>query len=538
MSVRGLCVSFLLTALTPSCALTRLIETISYIGDRKPLCSDSPARSFLRRGATFRLLGGSDRPISHEDPNEWHDDREIFRLTLDRQSNLYEKLCNPKNPPPPETTLQSGTGTFISLTFNKLHVPCTHHTIPGIAVYSQQYGVGYCSGSNESCTVTENLLSEPSREPLTLDGCSDGPNDSSQPEMVKWFSVNSVDGSGLRGGQMIRIRAAVVPSSKFDRVDFYITGNPNSGNVDWQFITTATPVEDPGAVVTTRYSSDPHISVILPPCHNSAGCQQAVRIVLRSGRNGRRADGNFKPDSPCPVGEFDDADDALFDVLPSYRNQDECDFKTIVKLDENIACHGKECRVDTVRTIEVIPGTYYEYLRAGEPDYESYMSHLFVTSQSSSHTTECVYLPFYQNAAKVFAGYNHNIAMCADKRLPSALSTCCGGYIDRHPVAREWADVLSEYRGELLTYNGNTERCTSWDRSICDPERIGPFQGQVGVSIIRLAAALFECYPHIGHVTLDWAMRPSHGMCGLLWFNNLHRQNQVSLDHRGMHHQS
>lgn len=429
-----------------------------YIGDRKPLCADSPARSFLRRGATFRLLGGSDRPISHEDPNEWHNDKDIFRLTLDPQSNLYDKLCNPKNPPPPETTLQSGTG---------------------IAVYSQQYKVGYCSGSNDSCMATENLLSKPSREPLTLDGCSDGPNDFSRDEMVKWFSVNSVDGGELRGGQLIQIRAAVVPFSKLDRVDFYITGNPNSANVKWQYITTAAPVENPGAVITTKYSADPHITVILPPCHNSAGCQQAVRIVLRSGRNPdpdpngpdskARADGNFKPDSPCPVGEFDDADDAVFDVLPSYRNQDECDFKTIVTLDENLACHEKECRVDTIRTIEVVPGTYYEYLRP-----------------------ECVYFPFYQDAAKVFAGYDHSIAMCADKRLPSALSTCCGGYSDRHPVDREdreWADVLSEYRGELLTYNGNRERCTSWGRSICDPERLGPFQGQAGHCIHHMSCA-------------------------------------------------
>jgi len=221
--------------------------------------------------------------------------------------------------------------------------------------------------------------------------------------------------------------------------------------------------------------------------------------VLRSGRNPdengpaskARTDGNFKPDSPCPPGDFDDADDVVFDVLPSYRNQDVCDFETIVKLDENLACQGKECRVDTVRTIEVVPGTYYEYLRPGESDDKCCVFHLFITSQSSSHISECVYFPFYQDAAKVFAGYNQDIAMCADKRLPSALSTCCGGYSDRHPVDREWADVLSEYRGELLTYNGNSGRCTSWGRSICDPERLGPFQGQVGVLVIRLAAALF-----------------------------------------------
>ena len=114
--------------------------------------------------------------------------------------------------------------------------------------------------------------------------------------------------------------------------------------------------------------------------------------MLRSGRNPdengpaskARTDGNFKPDSPCPPGDFDDADDVVFDVLPSYRNQDVCDFETIVKLDENLACQGKECRVDTVRTIEVVPGTYYEYLRPGESDDKCCVFHLFITSQSSS----------------------------------------------------------------------------------------------------------------------------------------------------------
>jgi len=150
---------------------------------------------------------------------------------------------------------------FYSLTFNlEIHPPC-HST--GISVYSQEYKVGYCSGSNGSCLVTENLLSKPSREPLTLDGCSDGPNDSSRPEMVKWFKVLSVDGGDLRGGRPIRIRAAVVPFSKFDRVDFYITGDPNSANVKWQFITTATPVETSGEVIATNYSPDPYITAIL-----------------------------------------------------------------------------------------------------------------------------------------------------------------------------------------------------------------------------------------------------------------------------------
>lgn len=72
--------------------------------------------------------------------------------------------------------------------------------------------------------------------------------------------------------------------------------------------------------------------------------------------------------------------------------------------------------------------------------------------------------------------------MCADKRIASARSTCCGTYSDRgsyssHP---DWADVLSEYHGERLTFAQNEKRCSDWGLSICDPERIGPFSGTTG----------------------------------------------------------
>ena len=65
--------------------------------------------------------------------------------------------------------------------------------------------------------------------------------------------------------------------------------------------------------------------------------------------------------------------------------------------------------------------------------------------------------------------------MCADKNLASARSTCCGSYSDRDLSREDWADVLSEYRGERLTYEGNQKRCQDWSRTTCDPSRIGPF---------------------------------------------------------------
>lgn len=69
----------------------------------------------------------------------------------------------------------------------------------------------------------------------------------------------------------------------------------------------------------------------------------------------------------------------------------------------------------------------------------------------------------------------NNLSMCADKRLSSARSSCCGTSTTRDlpTYAYYYADILSEYRGERLTYAGNEERCNAWGRTVCDPQRIG-----------------------------------------------------------------
>lgn len=120
------------------------------------------------------------------------------------------------------------------------------------------------------------------------------------------------------------------------------------------------------------------------------------------------------------------------------------------------------------------PGVYYEYI-----------------------PVPCVHLPFYGDPSdhltnkngpvKLFANWNNWLVMCGNKRIPSALSTCCGGYEDRPPYACgegandcPKADVLSEYRREKLTYAGNEARCQDWGRSSCDPQRIGPTGGHGG----------------------------------------------------------
>jgi hypothetical protein len=68
-----------------------------WIGDRYPLCSDLPAKHFLKRGATFKLLGKSSQPRYHFDNPSWDGDETINRMTLSMSSNLYGLLCAEAN---------------------------------------------------------------------------------------------------------------------------------------------------------------------------------------------------------------------------------------------------------------------------------------------------------------------------------------------------------------------------------------------------------------------------------------------------------
>jgi hypothetical protein len=64
-----------------------------YVGDGYPLCSDLPAKHFLKKGATFRLLGSDARPELVTDPKEWIG-ASPEHLSLDASSELSLVLCN------------------------------------------------------------------------------------------------------------------------------------------------------------------------------------------------------------------------------------------------------------------------------------------------------------------------------------------------------------------------------------------------------------------------------------------------------------
>jgi len=414
-----------------------------YIGDTYPLCADLPSKHFLKKNAMYRLLGGSPNPLWHWQSDSTYYDQEFEQLTLTSDSPLYTKLCNPKNPQPPTTSLAAGTGS---------------------AEYNAALSSApLCQGSESFCDSNSLLEGRGVNEPNahnTIDACTDG-TDTTYDESVKNIVVSTVKGDDLRGGELVKIEAMVISERIGDVVDFYYTDNATS-DPEWLFITRVSPPVGE-SIVNVKNTDFPEITYTLPKCVSPEGCRQAVRVVLRSRRvTNRHSAGTTRPKSTCEsdqsYGIYDDADDLVFDVLPSYRAKDLCEFQTLVTLDENLSCDERECAVDTVRVVEVVPGVYYEYIHA-----------------------PCVYLPFYNNPVKLFAAWSNTVAMCGDKKLPSALSTCCGTYSDRLPNSHNtWADVLSEYRYERLTYKGNEARCTAWGRSVCDADRIGALSGWSG----------------------------------------------------------
>ena len=57
------------------------------------LCTDLPLKHFIKKDATYRLLGSSGRPEMHKDPELWTTRADFYKLDLETSSPLYVKLC-------------------------------------------------------------------------------------------------------------------------------------------------------------------------------------------------------------------------------------------------------------------------------------------------------------------------------------------------------------------------------------------------------------------------------------------------------------
>ena len=246
----------------------KIVPTGGYLGDQVPLCDDLPSKPFLRKGAKYRLLGGSSRPLWHYEVDEWDQDKEVRRMTLDSSSDLYNELCKPQNPPPRASTLQSGSGTA---SFN-----------------SSLWGAPFCSGSNTQCDSGTLLEGNDgikecgnNETSCTIDNCEDGSIETPASESVKRIVVESVNtGDPLRGGTLARIRATVIANSLRDKVDFYFTEDASSVSPQWIFITTVaaqlegTETEQVVSFPRNNTNGEGEIRFTLPKCTLEAGCKQ------------------------------------------------------------------------------------------------------------------------------------------------------------------------------------------------------------------------------------------------------------------------
>jgi hypothetical protein len=66
----------------------------TYVGDGLPLCSDLPDQHFLRKGATYVLLGSQGEPRFHAEQDGWSIENYVKRFELKEESGLYKRLCN------------------------------------------------------------------------------------------------------------------------------------------------------------------------------------------------------------------------------------------------------------------------------------------------------------------------------------------------------------------------------------------------------------------------------------------------------------
>jgi hypothetical protein len=85
-----------------------------------------------------------------------------------------------------------------------------------------------------------------------------------------------------------------------------------------------------------------------------------------------------------------DSGSALYYTLQCKMVKGICAYTPVVTLTQNLPCSGNECKVDTLRTVQV-GSVFYEYIR-----------------------TPCVQLAFYEDAKKLSAGRDDNLNMCGE----------------------------------------------------------------------------------------------------------------------------
>jgi len=120
---------------------------------------------------------------------------------------------------------------------------------------------------------------------------------------------------------------------------------------------------------------------------------------------------------------------------------EQCRFLPKIVLDEDLICKGIECALNSVRSIEVAPGIWYEYVQQA-----------------------CVHRAFYENAMSIRRIATPGRYMCADPLVESASTTCCEVGTPTDSNTRAGVEL---YSGERLAFDHAQQRCEDSGKLLC-----------------------------------------------------------------------
>jgi hypothetical protein len=125
----------------------------------------------------------------------------------------------------------------------------------------------------------------------------------------------------------------------------------------------------------------------------------------------------------------------------SNPNNAPCIYSVKVVLDEDLACGGVECNLNDVRTIELEPGIWYEYVRP-----------------------PCVHRAFYEDPKSIRRDYGSDKYMCGDPLIETASTTCCEEGTDSNTNTRVGVELFS---GERVAFDVANQRCEDAGKRLC-----------------------------------------------------------------------
>jgi hypothetical protein len=107
----------------------------------------------------------------------------------------------------------------------------------------------------------------------------------------------------------------------------------------------------------------------------------------------------------------------LYETLCGSPDSSSCVLPPMVVLNETLECSGRECELDTIRTVKV-GGVFYEYARK-----------------------PCVHQGFFEQPKMIAPRWDWHNVMCADPRTEGNIVACCNG---SDWLLDQWKEEVSE----------------------------------------------------------------------------------------------